>query len=127
MSMLLTLDFFSVNRTKKGKIRACAIVLLKTFFFFEFIRHNKKGKCNFLRWQTHVFSHSTTTTTSPAEWITTEETSRLRKLITNVFRACSPFFIRWSSYNNNANGLNKIVLNNHFLSLPLSLVFSSFC
>lgn len=64
-------------------------------------------------------------TTLPAVRIRTSNQAASRKLIANAFRACSSFFIRWSSYNNNARGLNEIVLNNHFffsfffLALPL--------
>lgn len=102
-------------------VKACAIALLKIF------RWEKKDtkKSNFLRWQTHECLPFIYSFIRSIEWQWSNEYCLLcqrgqatsRKLIANAFRACSSsfFIIRWSSYNNNARGLNEIVLNNHFL------------
>lgn len=84
-------------------VKACAIALLK-ISGEQCIEKN----VIFLWWQTAFVKEVCAWRISRVErCLSTVRESRQatsRKLIANVFRACSSSFIRWSSYNNNARG-----------------------
>ena len=84
-------------------VRACAIALLKIFRWTVY-----RKNVIFLCWQTAFAKQACAWRVSRIERclprVTELRQATSRKLIANVFRACSSSFIRWSSYNNNARG-----------------------